>query len=103
MKQRFRSWHQQSGFTQLVALLLLSLLIVGVIISLHLVQSHQNARSLAASTLSPIASPFIASIDTMKESRDQEKYQISFTDAKIANDVNLAATLNPTHITVDTH
>lgn len=47
------------------------------------------------------ASSFIASVDTMKESRDTETRPLS--DAQIAADVNVAASLNTTYITVDTH
>jgi len=47
------------------------------------------------------ASSFIASVDTMKESRDTEMRPLS--DAQIAADVNVAASLNTTYITVDTH
>jgi hypothetical protein len=43
----------------------------------------------------------ITSIDTMKESRDTETRPLS--DAQIADDVNLAASLNTNYITVDTH
>ena len=41
------------------------------------------------------------SIDTMKESRDTETRPL--TDAQIADDVDLAASLSPAYITVDTH
>ena len=44
---------------------------------------------------------FIASIDTMKGSRDTQTRP--WSDAAIAAEVNLAATLNTTHITVDTN
>ena len=43
----------------------------------------------------------IASIDTMKGSRDTQTHPLSA--AAIAAEVNLAATLNTTHITVDTN
>ncbi len=46
-------------------------------------------------------SSFIASVDTMKESRDTETRPLS--DAQIADDVNVAVSLNTTYITVDTH
>ena len=51
-----------------------------------------------------VASPgmaFIASIDTMKESRDTEANPL--TDAQIAADVSLCARLNTNYITVDTY
>ena len=41
------------------------------------------------------------SIDTMKESMDTDSYPLN--DAQIADDVNLAASLHPSYITVDTH
>jgi len=41
------------------------------------------------------------SVDTMKESMDTDAWPLS--EAQIADDVNLAARLNPTYITVDTH
>ena len=41
------------------------------------------------------------SIDTMKESMDTDSWGLTATE--IADDVNLAASLNPTYITVDTH
>ena len=44
---------------------------------------------------------FLASIDTMKESMDTDTYPL--TSAQIADDVNLAATLNTNYVTVDTH
>jgi hypothetical protein len=44
---------------------------------------------------------FVASVDTMKESKDAERNRL--TSAQIADDVRLAASLNTTHITVDTH
>lgn len=40
-------------------------------------------------------------VDTMKESRDTETRPL--TDAQIADDVHLAASLGPSYITVDTH
>jgi len=55
----------------------------------------------AAQARDAAASFFIASVDTMKESRDTETRPLS--DAQIADDVNLAASLNTTYITVDTH
>jgi hypothetical protein len=42
---------------------------------------------------------FYTAIDTMKDSRDTGTHQL--TDAQIANDVNLVATLNVNYITVD--
>lgn len=47
-------------------------------------------------------SRFVASIDTMKESKDTDSSG-QLTDAQIAADINLCASLNTTHITVDTH
>lgn len=59
-------------------------------------------RAQAAGTAAIIGSPvkFIASIDTMKESRDKETSQL--TNAQIADDVNLSASLGTNYITVDT-
>ncbi len=45
--------------------------------------------------------PFIASVDTMKESRDTETRPLSLT--AIQQSVDLAARLNVNYITVDTH
>lgn len=45
---------------------------------------------------------FVTSIDTMKESKDTDSSG-QLTDEQIANDINLCASLNTTHITVDTH
>ena len=45
---------------------------------------------------------FIASVDTMKDSMDTSAPHNQISDAAIASDVNLAATMNLTHITVDT-
>jgi hypothetical protein len=45
--------------------------------------------------------PFIASIDTMKESRDTETRPLSLSEIKKI--VNLSASLNTNYITVDTH
>ncbi len=45
--------------------------------------------------------PFIASIDTMKESKDTEDNPLS--NARIAEDINLSASLNVNYITVNTH
>jgi hypothetical protein len=47
--------------------------------------------------------PFIASVDTMKESKDTESFPHQLTDEQIANDIDLCASLNVTYITVDTH
>jgi hypothetical protein len=44
---------------------------------------------------------FATAIDTMKESHDTETTPL--TDAQIADDVNLSASLNPSYITVDTN
>lgn len=43
---------------------------------------------------------FVTSVDTMKESKDAERNGL--TNAQIADDVNLSASLNTTHVTVDT-
>ena len=49
---------------------------------------------------SPSSFAFVTSLDTMKESKDLAT--AGLTDAQISNDVNVAASLNTTHITVDT-
>lgn len=51
-------------------------------------------------TAKPWPYSFISSVDTMKESKDAEAKGL--TNAQIVSDVNLAARLNTTHITVDT-
>ena len=68
-----------------------------------LTASPTSTASSTATTTSgaPRLPAFAASIDTMKESRDTETRPL--TDAQIADDVNLCASLNTTYITVDTH
>ena len=63
--------------------------------------SARPRAAYAARARDAAASSFIASVDTMKESRDTETRPLS--DAQIAADVNVAASLNTTYITVDTH
>ncbi len=46
---------------------------------------------------------FIASIDTMKESKDTDSFLHQLTDEQITNDIDLCASLNSNYITVDTH
>ncbi len=58
-----------------------------------------RTATTGACTLAP--GQFVASIDTMKESMDTDTDPL--TQAEIADDVNLAATLNTNYITVDTH
>lgn len=58
-----------------------------------------GAQKQPTSATSTLPAQFIASIDTMKESRDTETNQL--TKAQIADDVNLCAILNPNYITVD--
>ena len=55
--------------------------------------------SATGCTLTP--GTFYASVDTMKESMDRDRFPL--TPAQIANDVNLAASVHTTHITVDVH
>ncbi len=57
-------------------------------------------RALMSGTAVVAPTSFIASLDTMKESMDSLNNPL--TPAQIANDVNLSASLNTTHITVDT-
>ena len=59
------------------------------------------SRAAAAGTCTLTPGHFVASIDTMKESMDTDAYPL--TPAQIADDVNLAATLDTNYITVDTH
>ena len=61
---------------------------------------HGAAASMrSAAAVGP--SSFIASVDTMKESRDTESWQEPY--AQIVQDVDLIATLNVNYITVDTN
>lgn len=75
-----------------------SLIALGTI-SIHNLQTHFTTKKITV--LGTASAPFIASIDTMKESRDTETHPLS--DTQIAQDVNLTATLNTTHITVATN
>jgi hypothetical protein len=63
----------------------------------------QVAGSRTATTWGCTLTPgqFLASIDTMKESMDTDTDPL--TPTQIADDVNLAATLNTNYVTVDTH
>lgn len=75
--------------------LALALLLAGLATPACIV-SDSNSRAY-----SPFQFKFIASIDTMKESRDTQS--LPLTDEQIAQDVKLTAGLNVTHITVDTN
>ena len=88
--------------TALIGLLVL----LGLALSVAAFGRDTDPRSRTATTrnnagISALPTSFIASIDTMKESRDTEDHPL--TDAQIANDVNLSASLSPNYITVDTH
>ena len=61
--------------------------------------SDPQGRSTPSHPALPV--PFVASIDTMKESRDTESNLL--TDAQISNNIKLSASLNVNYITVDTH
>ncbi len=84
-------------FTRLILLLIV---IVGNIILLSsYIPYNRHLQANATSTSKTI--PFIASVDTMKESRDTQTHPLS--DITIAQDVNLSTSLHTTHITVDTN
>lgn len=85
----------RSGATHAVALLLA----LGAFCSLIAGCSDPPGQTTSSYHRLPVA--FIASIDTMKESRDTESNPL--TDAQIANDIKLSASLNVNYITVDTH
>jgi parallel beta-helix repeat protein len=82
-----------------VAVFVLSLIVFNI-------QQVQNLLQHAYGSTSPNpaqnTSFFIASVDTMKDSMDTSAPKNQLTDAKIASDTNLSATLHTTHITVDT-
>src|SRR5258708_25685942 len=80
-------------FTRLILLLIV---IVGNIILLSsYIPYNRHLQANATSTSKTI--PFIASVDTMKESRDTQTHPLS--DITIAQDVNLSTSLHTTHIT----
>lgn len=92
---QWRSPKNKSGASQAVALLLALCVLCSLI---------AGCAELRGQTTTPHSEPpvsFIASIDTMKESRDTERNPL--TDAQIANDINLSASLNVNYIAVDTH
>lgn len=83
-----------------------SFLLISVVVLLAAISSLNTVKHISSiiqkhSVLGSDSSPFIASIDTMKESRDTETRPL--TDAKIAQDVSATAQLNVTHITVATN
>jgi hypothetical protein len=65
-------------------------------------QEPQGARTLHTPSIDT-RTPFIASVDTMKESKDTDSSTKQLTDEQIVNDINLSANLNANYITVDTH
>ena len=85
------------------------ILVASLVVVLWLASEWLQARPPATRALAdqslpalvPTTGSFVTSIDTMKESRDTETRPL--TDAEIADDVGLAARLNTTYITVDTH
>ncbi len=89
--------HYRKKYT---VILILTLLVIALIASYKGLVGNTISTSDAAS-MSPVSQDFIASIDTMKESRDTETRPLSGTD--IAQDISLIASLNATHITVATN
>lgn len=77
-------------FSKKITIIVLTLLLLSIPLTVILSKQKQTIS----------LPPFIASVDTMKESMDTANDQL--TNAQIADDVNLTATLNTTHITVDT-
>ena len=87
LSNKFNKPFNLLAFARLLVVLLLSIIVL---------QNRQNFRIYASVNI-----PFqYASIDTMKESMDTVNNQL--TTSQIADSVDLAATLNTTHITVDT-
>jgi hypothetical protein len=84
---------------------LLSIVIVASLLIFYNPQHQQDPqRARAQHTPSKgTRVPFIESVDTMKESKDTDSFHHQLTDAQIANDIDLSASLNATYITVDTH
>jgi hypothetical protein len=76
-------------------LLLFALLLAVVPLLISYNRQHEEELQTAKTS-------FIASIDTMKESKDTDS-STQLTDAQIANDIYLCVSLNPNYITVDTH
>jgi hypothetical protein len=81
------------------------LLLIGVLgvvtVGILAYQGPWGQKQIAKQTSQSLPVSFVASIDTMKESRDTESTQL--TAAEIAEDVDLCARLNTNYITVDTH
>ncbi len=77
--------------------LILALMLICSVIGFSLAGTpHGHVKGASALSI-----PFVASIDTMKESRDTETFPLTFT--QIADDVNLSSSLYANYITVDTH
>lgn len=94
---RARTKFQRIFRSCLVGLILLLVLTIAISLTVLLSQYRQEIRGKVS-----ISTAFVASIDTMKESKDTES-SAQLTNAQIANDVNLCASLNTNYITVDTH
>ncbi len=77
--------------------LLFALLLLLAVAALLIFNNRQHQEKLQSARM-----PFIASLDTMKESKDTDS-STQLTDEQIANDIDLCASLNPNYITVDTH
>jgi hypothetical protein len=84
----------------LTALLLIGLLGVGAA-GIFVYQDQGAQKQSAKQTSQALPVSFVASIDTMKESKDTESDPL--TVLQIAADVTLCAHLNTNFITVDTH
>ncbi len=90
-----KSWMKKK--THLFSVLIVFLLLAATVVTVWYAQKQQRVNQYAA-----VNAHFLyASVDTMKESMDTDTNQL--TPTQIADDVNLAATLKTTHITVDVH
>ena len=84
---------RRSAFYRIIVILLLALLVAGTALAFFVIPRFTPA---------PPARPpaFFASIDTMKESKDTEKYPLP--QQEITNIVDLSASLNTNYVTIDT-
>jgi len=90
----------RTNFQQRHLSFLLGVIGVSILATVSLMSEHSSAASMRS--VSALGSNnFIASIDTMKESRDTESWQEPYS--QITQDVNLIATLNVNYITIDTN
>lgn len=94
MRQRF--------FKSRLALTLAALIMIAAAIAIPLSEKsrhwHAAAAATGPNTFSRLGRPFIASIDTMKETKDTASNPIP--DAKIASDVNVYATVKNKYIAI---